>query len=342
MPLNPCCKPSRRESASALTLWLRVLLACALSGCATPPPAPPAPARQDSRLPRFDDPRFQKPTEMDLGPEAPTLGPRRHFDLMKLKLPLDATLEPAWANVLALPNDATVWTQVGLRGGVLRGPAVEQFIKHLPPRRQVMNSRINTADDFMVLTTVPALPGQRWLEIPLPDQTAPLSVREGRLQWLLNLAAGPTEGLQVQCVPQVYLAQRTLLPRTPAEKSRDGRLLTELAQTFDLLPGDVLVLAVAELPAVPKPTPEPEAESDPQANATQNTADSQALTAAPAPEAAPPAATTDKDAPAPPATAAEAPTRWPREIPNHVGAHLMLSDDPAGPVQWLILLRWVQ
>lgn len=341
MPLNPCCKPSRRKPGGALALGLGLLLACMLGACATPPPAP---ARQDSRLPRFDDPRFQKPTEMDLGPDAPTLGPRRHFDLMKLKLPLDATLEPAWAKVLALPDEARIWTQAGLRGGVLRGRAVEQFITHLPPPRQVMNSRINTADDFMVLTTGPALPGQRWLEIPLPGQTAPLSVREGRLQWLLNLAAGPTEGLQVQCVPQVYLAKRTLLPRTPAEKSRDGRLLTELAQTFDLLPGDVLVLAVAELPAVPKPTPPPPpgVEPEAEATATEDAPASPSTTAAPALEAATPPVQADETTPAPAASAPAAPTRWPRQIPNHVGAHLMLSDDPAGPVQWLILLRWVQ
>lgn len=168
--------------------------------------------------------------------------------LTRALLPLDVSLEPAWALVdedAAPPLARGVWRANGLRVGVLPPDRLEPFLAALPAAWSDRAFRIERPDGPVLIRRSPplVLPVAVDLTVPpwAPRRAQMLGGRAALLMELLP--AGRSLGLRLTPLHQKPTA--SLEARTAQEKERQGRRFDTLSLRVGVPAGGYAVIGLA-------------------------------------------------------------------------------------------------
>ncbi len=281
-------------------------------------------------------------------PDAQAATPRAVVSVHRLDLPLERSVDEAWALVDEAafpPITRTVWNANGLRVGVMNGDpqSLAAFVEALPGVAGIQRSHLAPGEYPTPLIAAPRQPEPIKIDLTIPPRAVREEfIRGGRIQLLTHMVAraadgSPGDGIRVEVTPHHHIPQVRLTPPDPQVAMLDGRLFTELTLRAELPPGKTLVIGLYTPPAPPGNAPapgsapapevipndvpggEPEPESDARISAMPSEAEP--LSDEPKPE--------DAEEPAPPG---------PPQVPAHLGRALLTGKRYNRAMQMMILI----
>lgn len=176
-----------------------------------------------------------------------------HLRMQRIDLPRGDNLDEAWNLIHPFHDNPIVtrWNDNGLRVGVLSPKDVAAFIASIRNAMRVERLAILAPDGREIaLPIAPPLTGNTMIQwskghTHQGNITWPMELPRGRPQFLLRVTAGaaspPVD--RVTITPHVYHSVPTLVPQTPEEYTRSGRVFEELSLDVNLEPGQMVVLA---------------------------------------------------------------------------------------------------
>ena len=183
--------------------------------------------------------------DMPRNPDLPA--PNADATVELLELPVDASLDAAWARLEAdaFPAPArAAWEANGFRVALASPAQMQKAAEALPPTLDRRATRVLATTHPVPVRRTPTLSGAQAVAVDLtipPHAPRVRDVSRGRLQLLMSThpAGG---GVAVELVPHQYLPRPSLLPRGPLEKELDGEVFEPLTLRAVLGPGQTLVV----------------------------------------------------------------------------------------------------
>lgn len=210
--------------------------------------APNRPERDRLGLPNFKDIQSQLDSTVADGPHKSR--PMRVV-VHRVDLPLDASIEQAWALVYddhLQPTMIDMWQTNGMGIAVLEKSKLEMFIRSLGKSVGRGQRTVLARDMTMDLRESPPL--NRLLAINLMVSAEPVQVLTGRgSTWHLiaRVQQDANHRPLVELVPYHHRLHHTIKPRTPQEKDLDGRYFDELALAVPLESNQLLAISLHRL-----------------------------------------------------------------------------------------------
>ncbi len=275
-------------------------------GCVAAPPA-------ERSFPTLGEMAPAEPIQAPVVPRERPASASATATLTRITLPLEVSIEPAWAvvdeNTLA-PLARGVWRANGLRAGVLPGDRLPGFLAALGPVWSDSAFRVVAPDGPVLVRRSAPLIRPVLADLTVPPFAPRREELLGFRAALLLEMAPSAGGLSLAFTPLHQKPVATLAPQTSAEKERAGRLFSELALRLRVPAGSFAVVGLARDPGG-LPTPAELAAPPPPP---------------PAPGAAPPPPTAARLAPPP--------------LPAHLGRALFTAPaEPLGDPQVLLLIQ---
>ncbi len=290
-------------------------------------------------LPRLDEIRHARP-ERNVEARQPAL----RAQVLRIELPMDASLEAAWEVVdqeAAPAVIAEAWRRNGVRLGVLDVSAVEAFIERLPPATATRNRLVMTdRPDPVAVYRSPELVRPIAVDVAVPPLAPTREVlRQGNAQLLARkitddetATINTGDGVLVELLLHHHREQVTLHTRLPQEKLLDGRVFHELAAEVLLQPQQRLVVGLHRVIVEPSQDTPHEGEAD---DASPELAEDERAELSALRQADPPQdGTPEQDAAANPAS----PTFEP--LPAHFGRQLLTGRRLGRNVQVLLVIEF--
>lgn len=172
-----------------------------------------------------------------------------------LELPLELTLQEAWAEVdeTVLPEvSRLVWNANGLRVGVLQRSNRGAFIDKI---REVKSARraMHQGGTFpSPIRASPKLNADFFIDLTRPGTEARMvTVNRGKFQ-LLAAFEPVGGGSRVALTPHHYKREVSLYPRNPLRKALDGRIYDELGVDLVVDTNSILVIGLHRPPNIPE------------------------------------------------------------------------------------------
>ena len=353
---------TRLAAVAAVVAWL-------VAGCAS------GPGGAGERVTLRDlerDPASTPPDDPE-GEAIPSPEPTAAVFMQRLTLPLERSLDDAWAMLdpaPAPPLSRGVWQSNGIRLGVLPRDQWPAFVEALPRRLAVRQTRLLATDQPLAIVSSHRLNRPIRVDLTIP----PMRPREtwakrGRLRLLAEVSeprpssTGGTTGddaatrRRVALIPHHQVPRTLVLPNELAEDRLPGVVFEQLALRFDL-PADRLLVIALDRPwdRVPEPT-QPEAspddsEAEPAAPLASAAPDQAAVEAEAEAEADPPEdaesdsdsdpdSDSEPDSADPPAEVDPTPDRSGPPIPDvppHLGRALLTAERLNRPVQRVVVI----
>lgn len=254
-------------------MWTGLLLAVAVSGCATPPAEESPP---DVTLRDLDTPpeRTSAGTEERANHDGDGSVAERNVrtatavSLQSFEFPLEFTLEEAFAYAKPAPLPRLslgVWQANGIRVAVLPLEEWRDFYAELPEALAVQQTRILASDDPVPVVTSRRLVRPIRIDLTVPPMRPRETwARRGRLRLLAEVATqnagddapGSTDAnrdasveqasdrRRVSLIPHHLLPQQIVLPESTRADRMPGVLFDRLALRMDLSADTLLILAL--------------------------------------------------------------------------------------------------
>lgn len=217
--------------------------------------------RSEKTLPTIAEVRSRIGAPAASRPDVSSAAPAVVAQIVLVDLPQDAW--PAWDDLARIcvrggvPAEALqAWGNNGLYVGIVNPDKTEALSQALAPA--VNTRKIQSTVTRKWAALVAASPRGDFTEFrPVASNTAITEPwDQGRCQMLIRRAEGADgdSAVVVELVPHYFKPQPRVQPRTPYEKSLDGRIFDELSLRVALEPGQWLIV----LPVLPSPPEAPE------------------------------------------------------------------------------------
>lgn len=216
-----------------------VLIACLaafLVGCTSKPKPELTPKARDLASPRH--PTTSPQTQPDT----------RRVRVMRILLPDEAALDPAWA-LTALPGiDARaveLWRANGFRVAELDTDRADAFSRALPKALDADRSLVISDGRDVTAISPNRLKGS--IRLPMAGvngTTSEVTLPPGLARFLLRVVPSENGDASIELTPQHYWPQPTLMPRTPRETELDGRVFDELRLAAPLRANRFLIVGL--------------------------------------------------------------------------------------------------
>lgn len=304
-------------------------------------------------------------------PIEPTAQPQAAYVLERWVLPLQRSMEPAWAMVdesVIPPHKRELLHKNGLRIGLLDLSNIRAFDQATGKRLVVTRQKILGSTRVDRLIRMPMLGREALVQLSLPpDMPQVYEAREGAVQILHQAVRESGNTVTLRLLPHHHLPKVTIRPRHHLETEFDGRLFESLMTTLTPGPNRLVVLGLywpwqlrethepgyEPLPPLPpKPTPqtpkspEPPDESEDSKSQDKLTPPTQGQEQAPTEPAAQTTPTEDESSNTPEETPEPDPPepttltwRHPKNLPPTLGRMLFTGVQAGRPAQILLLLR---
>ena len=229
-----------------------VLLAAALSGCASGP-------NQGGLggLPSLGEVRSRvTPIEPPNNPDLQTQY-RVEAMIRVVALPLDQRLNEVWDHVDrdVLPGvTQRVWRENGLRVGVVGGQALSQMVKAMPQPVAQEYTRMIGSERRQPIHTGPKLTAPVTLNTAMPNEPARrVRLRGGRARLLARMRPRPDRpgSVILSLTPHHYEPRLSVKPRPATEQALDGRIFDDLSVRFAVPTGHFAVIGLHRPSASP-------------------------------------------------------------------------------------------
>ena len=221
--------------------------------------------------------RLVAPTD----PYPNSLQPRPRVLVYAMSIPL-APLPDEARQMLATnslcASSVALWRTNGLRIGAIEASRLQEFLDLVEPPVGIKETLIYGSRHYTPLAFSSPLRNTVDILFSSTQGKKQLRLNRGRAQFLIRLRQDEKNQATLEIVPHHHVNKFTITPRSPLEKTLDGRVFDQLKMIVPMQTNRLIVIAL-DLPARPKPSgPRQEPDADNKDHKTAHVGPTEPLT----------------------------------------------------------------